>query len=667
MKLTNEQLKLAADTIRCLAADMVEQAKSGHPGVALGLADVAASLWLKFLAFDPKDPAWANRDRLVFSGGHGSSLVYSLLHLSGTGNLTLDELKTFRQFESRCAGHPERGLTPGVEVTTGPLGQGIGMAAGLAIAEKLDAARWNVAGEEPLANHRTWVFCGDGDLEEGISHEVCSLAGKLKLDKLCLIYDSNNITIEGTADLAFADNTRLRFEAYGWKVFECDGHDFDAIDRALRKATKVVGQPTLIIAKTHIGLGCPTKQDTSAVHGAPLGAEELAGLKRNLGFNPEQFFEVPGDVYDMFEERGAACHRMNLRWKKTLRDWTAAHADLAAARDAAQHGILPQKLEAALPAFDPAKPVATRNACGTVMSALAAAVPFLVGGSADLEPSNKTNLKPFGWVSADDFSGRNFHWGIRELGMSAIVNGLVAHGGYRAFGATFAVFSDYCKPAMRLAALMGLPSIWVFSHDSFYVGEDGPTHEPVEQLAMLRTTPNLFTFRPADANETGACWLAMLRRKDGPSCLFTSRQNLPVLEGVTPENVAKGAYVIWQSSPMPDVLFLATGSEVSLCIEAAKRLLETGRHSRVVSMPCRELFERQPLGYRESVLPGTCAKRVIVEAGVRFGWNRYEVNSATTRFVTLDTFGASAPYKVLAEQFGFTVDNVYAQARGMLN
>ena len=667
MKLTNEQLKLAANTIRCLAADMVEQAKSGHPGVALGLADVAASLWLKFLAFDPKDTAWANRDRLVFSGGHGSSLVYSLLHLSGTGNLTLDELKTFRQLESRCAGHPERGLTPGVEVTTGPLGQGIGMAVGLAIAEKLDAARWNVAGEEPLANHRTWVFCGDGDLEEGISHEVCSLAGKLKLDKLCLIYDSNNITIEGAADLAFADNTRLRFEAYGWKVFKCDGHDLDAIDRALRKATKVVGQPTLVIAKTHIGLGCPTKQDTSAVHGAPLGAEELAGLKRNLGFNPEQFFEVPGDVYDMFEERGAACHRMNLRWKKTLRDWTAAHADLAAARDAAQHGILPQKLETALPAFDPAKPVATRNACGTVMSALAAAVPFLVGGSADLEPSNKTNLKPFGWVSADDFSGRNFHWGIRELGMSAIVNGLVAHGGYRAFGATFAVFSDYCKPAMRLAAIMNLPSMWVFSHDSFYVGEDGPTHEPVEQLAMLRTTPNLFTFRPADANETGACWLAMLRRKDGPSCLFTSRQNLPVLEGVTPENVAKGAYVIWQSSPMPDVLFLATGSEVSLCIEAAKRLLETGRHSRVVSMPCRELFERQPLGYRESVLPGTCAKRVIVEAGVRFGWNRYEVNSATTRFVTLDTFGASAPYKVLAEQFGFTVDNVYAQARGMLN
>ena len=666
MKLTNEELKLCANTIRCLAADMVEKAKSGHPGVALGLADVAASLWLKFLNFDPKDPAWADRDRLVFSGGHGSSLVYSLLHLSGTGGLKLDELKTFRQLGSRCAGHPERGVMPGVEVTTGPLGQGVAMAVGLAIAERMDAARWNTDAANPVVDHRTWVLCGDGDMEEGISHEACSLAGKLKLDKLCLVYDSNNITIEGTADLALADDTRKRFEAYGWKVLACDGHDFDSIDKTFRKALKVTGQPTLVIAKTHIGQGAPTKHDTSGVHGAPLGEEELKGLKTALGFDPEQSFVVPGEVLDAFEDRAGACHRMNLRWKKVLRDWTAANAELAAARDAAQHGSLPQKLETKLPQFDPAKPVATRNACGTVMSALAAEVPFLVGGSADLEPSNKTNLKPFGWNSAEDFSGRNFHWGIRELGMSAIVNGIVAHGGYRAFGATFAVFSDYCKPAMRLAALMGLPSMWVFSHDSFYVGEDGPTHEPVEQLAMLRTTPNLLTFRPADANETAACWLAMLQTKNAPSCILTSRQNLPVLEGVTPEKVAKGGYVIWASGPMPDVMFIATGSEVSICIEAAKRLAETGRNARVVSMPCRELFERQPLAYRESVVPGTCAKRVVVEAGVKFGWEKYAVNSATTRYVTLDTFGASAPYKVLAEQFGFTADNVYAQAREML-
>ena len=666
MKLTNEELKLCANTIRCLAADMIEKAKSGHPGVALGLADVAASLWLKFLNFDPKDPAWADRDRLVFSGGHGSSLVYSLLHLSGTGGLKLDELKTFRQLGSRCAGHPERGVMPGVEVTTGPLGQGVAMAVGLAIAERMDAARWNTDAANPVVDHRTWVLCGDGDMEEGISHEACSLAGKLKLDKLCLVYDSNNITIEGTADLALADDTRKRFEAYGWKVLACDGHDFDSIDKTFRKALKVTGQPTLVIAKTHIGQGAPTKHDTSGVHGAPLGEEELKGLKTALGFDPEQSFVVPGEVLDAFEDRAGACHRMNLRWKKVLRDWTAANAELAAARDAAQHGSLPQKLETKLPQFDPVKPVATRNACGAVMSALAAEVPFLVGGSADLEPSNKTNLKPFGWNSAEDFSGRNFHWGIRELGMSAIVNGIVAHGGYRAFGATFAVFSDYCKPAMRLAALMGLPSMWVFSHDSFYVGEDGPTHEPVEQLAMLRTTPNLLTFRPADANETAACWLAMLQTKNAPSCILTSRQNLPVLEGVTPEKVAKGGYVIWASGPMPDVMFIATGSEVSICIEAAKRLAETGRNARVVSMPCRELFERQPLAYRESVVPGTCAKRVVVEAGVKFGWEKYAVNSATTRYVTLDTFGASAPYKVLAEQFGFTADNVYAQAREML-
>ena len=665
MKCTNEQLALAANTIRCLAADMVEKAKSGHPGVALGLADVAASLWLKFLKFDPKDVSWADRDRLVFSGGHASSLVYSLLHLSGTGDLSLDEVKSFRQVGSRCAGHPERGLMPGVEVTTGPLGQGVAMAVGMAIAERMDAARWN-APDLPVSDHRTWCLCGDGDMEEGISHEACSLAGRLRLDRLCLIYDSNNITIEGAADLALADDTRRRFEAYGWKVLDCDGHDLDAIDRVLRRAMKVVGQPTLVIARTHIGQGCPAKHDTSAVHGAPLGAEELAGLKSALGFDPEKTFQVPGEIYDLFEDRAGVCHRMNLRWRKTVRDWTAADAARAAARDAALRGLLPKDLADSLPKFDPAKPVATRAASGSVLCALAGAVPYLVGGSADLEPSNKTNLKPFGWVSADDFSGRNFHWGVRELGMSAVVNGIQAHGGYRAFGATFAVFSDYCKPAMRLAALMGLPSMWVFSHDSFYVGEDGPTHEPVEQLAMLRTMPNLLVFRPADANETAACWLAMMKCRDMPSCILTSRQGLPVLEGVSVDGVARGAYIVWESSPMPEVLFIATGSEVSLCVEAAKRLADIGRNARVVSMPCRELFERQDLSYRESVVPGTCDRRVIVEAGVSFGWEKYSINSATTRYVTLDRFGASGPCGELAELFGFTADNVYAKAREML-
>ena len=666
MRISNDQLMLCANTIRCLAADMVQKANSGHPGVALGLADVAATLWLRFLKYEPKDPAWDDRDRLVFSGGHGSSLVYSLLALAEVGGVKLDELQSFRQLGSRCAGHPERGLMPGVEVTTGPLGQGVAMAVGMAIAERMEAARWNTDAANPLINHRTWCFCGDGDMEEGISHEACSLAGRLKLERLCLIYDSNNITIEGPADIAFADNTRSRFEAYGWKVFECDGHNFDEIDRTIRKAMKTIGQPVLIIAKTHIGQGCPTKHDTSAVHGAPLGEEELKGLKSALGFDPEKTFYVPGEVMDIFEGCQKFGHGRYLRWKRAFREWAAANPEAAAAYDRAQRSSLPADIADKLPTFDPAKSVATRAACGTVMCALAAEVPFLVGGSADLEPSNKTNLKPFGWIAADDFSGRNFHWGVRELGMSAIVNGIQAHGGYRAFGATFAVFCDYCKPAIRLAALMGLPSMWVFSHDSFYVGEDGPTHEPVEQLAMLRTIPNFLAFRPADANETAASWLAMLRHRQGPSCILTSRQNLPVLDGVTPEKVAKGAYVIWESNQIPDLMFIATGSEVALCIEAAKKLAAAGRKVRVVSMPCRALFEQQPLNYRESVIPSTCAKRVIVEAGVKFGWERYALNNATTRYVTLDTFGASGPYKELAEQFGFTADNVYTLAREIL-
>lgn len=666
MKLTNEQLKLAANTVRCLAADMVEKARSGHPGVALGLADLAVSLWLKFLNVDPKDATWADRDRLVFSGGHASSLVYALFYLSGLGNLKMDEIQAFRQLGARCAGHPERGLVPGVEVTTGPLGQGLAMAVGLAIAERMQAARDGEQDGQPVTDHRTWVFCGDGDLEEGISHEACSLAGKLKLDKLCVIYDSNNITIEGKADLALADDAKQRFESYGWKVFTCDGHDFDQIDRALRKAQKVVGQPVLIVATTHIGFGAPTKQDSASSHGAPLGAEEVAGLKKNLGFDPDKLFEVPSEVYDWFHDRADACHRMNLRWKKLYKAWKAANPEKAEAREFALRGGLPPNLADVLPTFDPAKPVATRAACGAVMNALAEVVPYFVGGSADLEPSNKTALKAWGWIAPDDFSGRNFHWGIRELAMSAMVNGLVAHGGFRAFGATFAVFSDYCKPAMRLAALMKLPSLWVFSHDSFYVGEDGPTHQPIEQLAMLRAMPNLFTFRPADANETACCWLAMMRRTDGPSCIFTSRQNLPVLDGVSREGVEKGAYVIWESSPLPDILFIASGSEVAICIEAAKKLVDLGRQVRVVSMPCRKLFLAQPLAYRESVVPGTCARRVIVEAGVKFGWEAFVVNAAQVRYVTMDDYGESGPCQELAEHFGFTADAVFEKARELL-
>ena len=642
MKYSNEQLKLAANTVRCLCADMVEKAKSGHPGAPMGLADLAVSLWLNYLDFDPKDTQWEGRDRFVLSGGHGSTLAYALFHLAGVKGAEMDQCQTFRQLGSRCAGHPERGVMPGVEVTTGPLGQGIAMGIGLALAAKM-AGRTN----------RTWIFCGDGDMEEGISHEACSFAANLALDRLVLVYDSNGITIEGSTALSMKDDAKKRFESYGWKVLTCDGHDYDQISKTYKKAMKIEGAPVLIIATTTIGLGAPNKKGTSGVHGAPLGEEELKATKVALGFNPEESFYVPQEVYDMFAARAAVCHRLRNRWVKAGAPTYGGTA-------------LAGELLKALPAFDPAKPVATRAACGTVMNALAKVYPSLVGGSADLEPSNKTALKEYGWIAAGDFTGRNIHFGIRELAMSAIVNGMTAYGSWRAFGATFFVFSDYCKPAMRLAALMKLPSIWVFSHDSFYVGEDGPTHEPVEQMAMLRAMPNVAVFRPADANETGYCWVEMLKNTEGPSCILTTRQNLPILEGTSAEGVAKGAYVVFGTDVNPELLFLASGSEVGICLEAAKQLAEAGRSVRVVSMPCWELFEKQPLSYRESVIPSTCRKRVIAEAGVSFGWERYAGDLSTTRYLTLDKYGESGPYKVLAQHFGFTAENVLAKAREIL-
>ena len=646
MKLTTDELKLVSSTIRCLCADIVEKANSGHPGAPLGMADLASVLWLEHLNVDPKDPLWAGRDRLVFSGGHASALVYALFHLSGMGKLTMDELKTFRQWGSRCAGHPERGLMPGVEVTTGPLGQGIAMGVGLALAAKKAA----------IAN-KTWVFCGDGDLEEGISHEVCSWAGAMKLSDLILVYDSNHITIEGDTALAMRDDAKRRFESYGWKVLEVDGHDIEAIDRVYRRATHVKDQPVLVIATTHIGFGAPTKQDSAASHGAPLGAEEVAGLKRALGFDPEKSFFVPSEVYEMFKERTGRCHRAALKFKKL--GWKKPVGDMAD----------PAALLSALPQFPADKPVSTRSASGTVMNALAPLVPGLVGGSADLAPSNQTYLKGLGDIGPGSYDGRNIHFGIRELGMSAIVNGLTAFDEtFRGFGATFFVFSDYCRPALRLAALMELPSIFVFSHDSYCVGEDGPTHEPVEHIAALRTMPNVMTWRPADAVETGYAWVEMLKHGTGPSCILTTRQNVPILEGVTAEGVAKGGYVVYSAGTQDanTVLFLASGSEVSLAVDAARRLAAEGVGVRVVSLPCVERFLAQLPAYREEVLPQSMAKRVIVEAGSRLGLDSFRLDARTTAYVTLDRFGASAPYKVLNEKFGFTVDNVYAKAKELV-
>ena len=663
-KLTQEHLALAANTIRGLAMDGVQAAKSGHPGAPMGLADIATVLWLKYLKHNPADSKWADRDRFVLSGGHGSMLLYSLLHLAGY-NLPLDELKRFRQVGSLTPGHPEYGHTDGVEVTTGPLGQGIAAAVGMALAERMAAARYNM-GDDPVVDHRTWIFCGDGDLQEGISHEACSLAGHLKLGKVVLFYDDNGITIEGHTSLSMSDDAKKRFQAYNWNVLEIDGHDFDQIDRAIRKAMRPSDRPTVVICKTHIGKGSPNKQDSHEAHGAPLGEEEVKLTKRALGMPEEALFHVPDDVRVLFAERAAKMKRAQGKWKRIFKLWTKANPQGAKQWKTAHDDTLPADIESVLPAFDASKPLATRSASGVVLNALAQAVPHLVGGSADLAPSNMTWLKDMGEIKPGDFAGRNIHFGIRELAMAAVMNGVQAHGGFRIFGGTFFVFSDYCRPAMRLAALMGLPVIYVYTHDSFYVGEDGPTHEPVEQIAALRCMPNMTVIRPSDPTETAAAWVAALKNRKGPTALLLTRQNMKVLNrnAYPPAaSLEKGAYTLWQNGlGTPDLTIIATGSEVEIALEAAQQIED--RSVRVVSMPSWELFAKQNQTYRDRILDPACPRRLIVEAGSAFGWERFATRQ--TAMITLDTFGASGPFSELAKLFGFTAENVLAKARELL-
>lgn len=653
----NDEMQLVANTLRCLAIDEVQKANSGHPGVALGLADVATVLWLKHLNICGSDTAWANRDRFVMSGGHGSSLLYALLHLSGHA-LTLDDLKEFRQLGSKTPGHPEYGVVPGVETTTGPLGQGIAAGVGMAIAEKMLAQRFNTEAGT-LVDHRTWVTCGDGDIAEGISHEACSLAGTLGLNKLILLYDSNDISIEGRVGLAMTDDTALRFKSYGWAVLSCDGHDFDSIDRAMRKAMKSADKPVLIICKTTIGKGSPNKADSASCHGAPLGADEVRLTKEALGFNPDESFVIPEAAKAAFTARNAKMKRLRNKWVRQTKALFAEKPELKTAWDNAMTAALPEDLASLMPQWD-GKPVSTRVASGKVLNALADKLPWLVGGSADLAPSNMTYLDNYASVTKGDFSGRNFHFGIRELGMAGVMNGIAVHGGFRIFGGTFFVFSDYCRPVMRVAALMGLPVVYVYTHDSFHVGEDGPTHEPVEQLPALRMMPNICVLRPADATETAVAWEVALRRKDGPTALLLSRQNLPVIDrSVYPsaELTAKGAYTLWQRNPLlrPEAILIATGSEVALALETAQ---QDPRNLRVVSMPSWDLFEKQSIAYRESVLPSRVTKRIAVEAALPFGWERYIGAEGTT--LSMKSWGASAPAGKLAEHFGFTVENLTA-------
>ena len=661
-----KKLALVANTIRCLSADAIQAANSGHPGLPLGMADVAAVLWLRHLVHDSKDPAWPDRDRFVLSGGHGSMLLYSLLHLAGYG-LTLDDLKAFRQCGSKTPGHPEFRHTAGVETSTGPLGQGLANAVGMALAERMLATRLNTEGEafSPV-DHRTVVFCGDGDLEEGISHEACSLAGHLKLDRLVAVYDSNAITIEGSTSLSTSDDAALRFKAYGWRVIETDGHDYAAIDRALSKALKPCGRPTLLICHTVIGKGSPNKQGTAASHGAPLGTDEIRLLKENLGFDPDKSFVVPDEVRAIFKARMAALHRKSLKWRRDFAAWRTSHPDLAVAWDRHFSGEIPENIESLLPAFDLGKPIATRAASGKVINALAPALPQLIGGSADLAPSNNTEMKGIPFVAPGDYSGRNLHFGIRELAMTAVMNGVAVHGGFRIFGGTFFVFSDYCKPALRISALMKLPVIFVFTHDSFYVGEDGPTHEPVEQIAALRAVPGTTVVRPADATETAAAWVFALRNTEGPTAILLTRQNLDVLDrSVYPPAslLERGAYTLFQNREgRPDLLIIATGSEVHLALAAAKAIDDAV--VRVVDMPSRELFERQPAAYRDSVVDPAVTRRLVVEAGVSFGWHKYA--GPAGKIIAMEGFGASGPYKELAKLYGFTAENVTAAARELL-
>ena len=645
-----QTFKKAVDTVRLLAADGVQKANSGHPGMPMGTADYAFTLWNDFLRFNPADPEWIGRDRFVLSAGHGSMLIYSLLHLFGFG-LTIDDLKTFRQFGSKCAGHPEHGHTAGVEVTTGPLASGLASAVGMAIGLKQFKAR--IGACDCLFNQKVYVISGDGCIMEGTSHEACALAGHLKLDNLILFYDDNGITIEGSTALAHTENVGERFAAYGWNVLRIDGQDIRQIRAAIEMARVTKGKPTIIIGKTIIGKGSPNLAGKEACHGAPLGEAELAATKEALGFDPKESFVVPAEVRELCNQTIAAKKAAAAEWDAKFAEFKAKMTpETTALFNALVKPELPADLESQLLSAIPDKDKASRESSGAVMQKVAALVPAFVGGAADLAPSTKTYLKGLGDFGPETPAGRNFHYGVRELGMGLISNGLALTGAIP-FSSTFMVFSDYMKPAIRLAALQKLHEIYVFTHDSFFVGEDGPTHQPIEQLAMFRTIPGLVTIRPAEANETALAWAAAMRA-DGPVVLCFTRQTLRNLPADVVKNrmaVDKGAYVVSGDEGF-DVILIGTGSEVNVAIDAAALLAEKGIKARVVSMPSWELFERQSAEYKESVLPSACEKRVSIEAGSTFGWAKYVGTKGLC--LGLDHFGDSAPYKFLADKYGFT-------------
>jgi transketolase len=656
------KLRHMANALRALAMDAVEQAKSGHPGMPMGMADVATVLFGQFLKFDPSAPEWPDRDRFVLSAGHGSMLLYGLLHLTGYADMTLDELKRFRQLGSRTAGHPERGLASGIEVTTGPLGQGVANAVGMALAERLLAAEFG----DDVVDHRTYAICGDGCLMEGISHEALSLAGHLRLAKLTVLWDDNSITIDGPTRLAVDDDQLARFAAHGWATERVDGHDHAAVAAALKRAQSH-DRPSLIACKTIIAFGAPTKAGTAAAHGSPLGPEEIKGARERLGWEYPPFV-VPDDVRGWWREVGARGAAPRAEWEARLGRLDGASRDDFLRRQA---GTLPAAMQGALAkACDEFRTknakLATRQASGAVLDALVPAMPELLGGSADLTPSNNTKAKGQKEIQAGDFAGRYIHYGVREMGMAAAMNGIAAHGGLIPYGGTFLTFTDYARPAIRLAALMELGVIYVMTHDSIGLGEDGPTHQPIEHLAALRAMPHLLVFRPADSVETAECWSLALENRHAPSILALTRQALPLLR-TSPDHgenkSAKGAYVLIEPAGTRHVTLLATGSEVSIAVAAQQQLAAAGIRAAVVSMPCWELFERQGEDYHTAVLGS--APRVGVEAGVRTGWNRWLGRNAA--FVGMTGFGASAPAEALYPHFHITPERVAEMARALVS
>ncbi|WP_338470766.1 transketolase [Niallia sp. XMNu-256] len=652
--------QLAINTIRTLSIDSIEKANSGHPGIAMGAAPMAYTLWAKEMNFNPSNPDWLNRDRFVLSAGHGSALLYSMLHLFGY-DVSLDDLKNFRQWGSKTPGHPEFGHTAGVDATTGPLGQGIAMAVGMAMAERHLAETYNKENYQVI-DHYTYSLCGDGDLMEGVSAEAASLAAHLKLGRLVVLYDSNDISLDGDLNLSFSESVAKRYEAYGWQVLRVeDGNDLDEIQKAIQEAKADTNRPTLIEVKTTIGYGSPNKSGSSVSHGAPLGTDEVKLTKSFYGWNFEEPFYVPEEVrehYNTFVEAGKTKEQA---WNDLFANYKEAYPELAAQLESAVKGELPENWEAALPTFEDDSKMATRASSGKVLNAAADVVPQLIGGSADLAGSNKTLISSEKNYALDGYAARNIWFGVREFAMGAAINGMALHGGVKVFGATFFVFSDYLRPAIRLAALMNLPVTYVFTHDSIAVGEDGPTHQPVEHLAALRAMPNVDVIRPADAKETQAAWRLALESVNRPTALILTRQDLPTLandQEQVYEGVKKGAYVVSPAKGETAGLLIATGSEVSLALQAQNELEKEGISVSVVSMPSWPRFQEQSVEYKESVLPSNVEARVGIELGASFGWREYIGLKGET--ITIDQFGASAPASTLLQEYGFTVENVVA-------